>query len=365
MENNYKLVVPSPTMIIRQRVRQATRRKEAILLTGVIMGGGPSAWAIEDHLKAGLVVYATPEAAKTINDDLAAVEKVGVKVVSEDEAKSLPNSIKRILMRDFDFPSIQNAFQTFGTSIKNLDVLAVGVFDHGNAPPNISDRKFRFDYLDERIRKLNQLSAFAYAARDVPYSMTRLQCVVDSARKADCPVVVMDTAPAAVLGATLDPQVSAREQVIIANIGNFHTLAFRLGEKGIEGLFEHHTGFLNWGKLEGLLRALGNGSIRGKDVFDDQGHGALMYDPTAMAFGEGGFDVVITGPRRNLFPLVYGQDEATYLRPYYAAPFGDMMITGCFGILAAVADLMPELAEPIRNSLKSGTRSGSAPWEVE
>ena len=42
LENGFKLVVPSPTMIVRQRLQEATRKREAVLLTGVIMGGGPS-----------------------------------------------------------------------------------------------------------------------------------------------------------------------------------------------------------------------------------------------------------------------------------------------------------------------------------
>lgn len=365
MENNFKLVVPSPTMIVRQQIKQATQREEAILLSGVTMGGGPNSWAAEDHLREGLAIYATPDAARTFNDDLLAVKEMGIIVVSEDEAKSLPETIRRLNLRDFDFPSISRAFQAFGISLDHLDAIAVGVFDHGNAPANVSDRQFRFDYLDERIRKLNRLSAFAYRAEDVPVHMTRQLCVVDSAREVGCPLVIMDTAPAAVLGATLDPTVAAREKVIISNIGNFHTLAFRLGRNGIEGLFEHHTGFLDRNKIERLLRALGNGIIRHEDVFKDQGHGALMYDSTPLIFGQGEFDVVITGPRRSLFPPGSPGDEPSSLRPYYPAPFGDMMITGCFGILAAIADVMPELAEPIRSSLKVDSRIGNAPWEVE
>ena len=65
----------------------------------------------------------------------------------------------------------------------------------------------------------------------------------------EIPLVVMDTAPAAVLGATFDPLVQARPRVLIANVGNFHTLAFRLGPGGIEGVFEHHTGLLDLPKL--------------------------------------------------------------------------------------------------------------------
>jgi len=50
-----------------------------------------------------------------------------------------------------------------------------------------------------------------------------------SAADFDGEVMLMDTAPAAVLGALLDPVVSAHQQVIVCNVGNFHTLAFRLG----------------------------------------------------------------------------------------------------------------------------------------
>ena len=303
MENNFKLVVPSPTMIIQKQIKQATQRGESILLTGVTMGGGPSAWAAEAHLRAGFHVYATPKAARTFNDDLDAVKAMGVEVVSEDEAAGLPESIRRLTMLDFDFHSIVIALQSFGIELDNLAAIVVGVFDHGEAPANISDRKFRFDYLDERIRKFNQLSAFAYRAENVPNIMTRMQSVVDSAMGLDAPLVVMDTAPAAVLGATLDPKVASREEGDHCQRGNFHTLAFRLGPGGIEGLFEHHTGFLDLDKLEGLLMRLADGTLRSEDVFDDQGHGALVYESSPLVYGEGDYDVVITGPRRSIFQM--------------------------------------------------------------
>ncbi len=365
MENNFKLVVPSPTMIVRRQIMQATAHGEPILLTGVTMGGGPSTWATEAHIRAGLAVYATPEAARTFNDDLAAVKEMGIEVVSEDEARLLPETVRRLRLRDFDFASIAHAFQTFGITLDHLEAIAIGVFDHGNAPANVSDRQFRFDYLDERIRKVNRLSAFAYRGEDVPVIMTRLQSVVDSAEDINFPLVVMDTAPAAVLGATLDPKVAGRERVIITNVGNFHTLAFRMGKNGIEGLFEHHTGLVDVYKLESLLMALAEGKIRREDVFNDQGHGALMYDCTPLPLGVGEYDVVITGPRRKLFRPGGPSFKPLSLRPYYPAPFGDMMITGCFGLLAATADVMSELAGPIRASLYNNGGSGVAPWDTD
>jgi hypothetical protein len=42
-----------------------------------------------------------------------------------------------------------------------------------------------------------------------------------------------------------------------------------------------------------------------------------------------------------------------------------MMITGCFGLLAAVADLYPQYGETIRASLNGGGGSGTPPWEIE
>lgn len=43
LENGLKMVMPSPTMLVRRRIREATARGEDVLLSGVTMGGGPSA----------------------------------------------------------------------------------------------------------------------------------------------------------------------------------------------------------------------------------------------------------------------------------------------------------------------------------
>jgi uncharacterized protein (DUF1786 family) len=359
LENGFKLVVPSPTMMVHRRVKQATRRGDALALTGVTMGGGPSHWAVRDHAKAGYPVYATPDAARTFDDNLEVVASQGIRLISDDEIDNLPSSVLRLELQDFDFQGIARSFEHFGVSLEDLDLVAVAVFDHGAAPPDVSDRQFRFDYLDRRIRSSNRLSAFAFKAADVPPIMTRLQAVVDSAQGFDAPLVVMDTAPAAVLGATLDPGVRRRSRVMITNVGNFHTLAFRLGLSGIEGVFEHHTGFLDLPALEGLLRSLADSSLTHEEVFGDHGHGALVYQQQPLELGDGEYDLVVTGPRRAIF-----MGDAT-LRPYYPAPFGDMMITGCFGLLAAVADLYPQYGETIRASLNGGGGSGTPPWEIE
>jgi uncharacterized protein (DUF1786 family) len=364
IENGFKLIVPSPTMIVHRQVKATTKTRTPILISGVMMGGGPSAWAVEAHARAGLKTYATPAAAKTLNDELDKVRALGIEIVSDDEAAALPDSVQRIEFRDFNLPAIKRALSPFGVDLSDLDAIAVAVFDHGDAPAGVSDRQFRFDYLDERIRKKKSLASFAFLADDISPIMTRLQAVADSAGNLDCPLVVMDTAPAAVLGASFDPVVSQREKNIITNIGNFHTLAFRIGEKGIEGVFEHHTGEIDLPRLETLLHALADGSLKHEDVFDDMGHGALMYSDDKFEFGNDGFDVVVTGPRRSMFNRKSQIRNRKSLRPYFAAPFGDMMIAGCFGLLAAAAEILPNLTEAVSKSMKEAG-GGRPPWEID
>jgi uncharacterized protein (DUF1786 family) len=373
LENGFKLILPSPTMMVHRRLKQMLASRAPLLLTGHQMGGGPSAWAIEEYARAGIPVYMTPSAATTINDELEKVQTLGIKIVSEEESEKLEDQTGEVLhleLKDFDFDLISKTFNDYGVSFNDLDAIAVAVFDHGNAPAGVSDRQFRFDYLDERIRAKNSLAAFAYLAEDIPSIMTRLQAVADSADELPCPLVVMDTAPAAVLGANFDVQVATRKQKIICNVGNFHTLAFRLGEKGIEGVFEHHTGEIDLMKLESLIHKLADGSLRHQDVFDDIGHGALMYTDETFEFGKDEFDVVVTGPRRSMFMEWGGLPPTQELAPalqrlkaYFATPFGDMMIAGCFGLLAATAEVMPHLAESIYGSLRGAHSRGVAPWD--
>lgn len=357
LENGYKLVMPSPTLIVHRQLKDATRHRRPVLLTGYLMGGGPSQWAARDHILAGAALYATPAAARTFNDDLDWVQtEMGVQIVSDDEARALNDDVLRLELKDLDFPMIADAFARFGYALQ-VDAVAVAVFDHGDSPPGYSDRQFRFDYLDSRRQQANTLSSFAHRADAIPKSMTRLQAVADAARAQGLlgPVMVMDTAPAAVLGATLDPLVAEKISTgaLVANIGNFHCLAFRLGAAGIEGMFEHHTGEVTRDKLDNFLAALADSSLQHRDVFEDMGHGALIYESQPMSAP---YFLSVTGPRRNLM-------RGSRHRPYFAVPYGDMMAAGCFGLLRAFVDVYPEWSEPIVRAFSNWIPS-AAPWEV-
>ncbi len=347
IENSLKLVMPSPTLLIGQEVRAATAAGRPLLITGVLMGGGPVSWAVEDHRRAGLRVLATPEAARTFNDDLDQVrEQLGIEIIADEEGRRLAaqSEFAHVEFRDFDYRAIERAFAAFGVTLRP-DALALAVFDHGAAPPEVSDRQFRMDYLAERLRRDTRLSTFASYAHDVPPIMTRLAALAGTAlRQASLPTVVMDTAPAAVLGAWHDPQVLAQPHPLIVNVGNFHTLAFQFHEGRFLRLFEHHTGEVTRASLVRWLTALADGTVRHDAVFADHGHGALVLDATPLPLT---FAAVV-GPRRGLL-------ADADLPIYNAVPYGDQMLTGCYGLLAACADLESAWREPIADVLAGRT----------
>jgi uncharacterized protein (DUF1786 family) len=339
VENGLLLLLPSPTIMVARKVRPATAARAAIALHGPIMGGGPCHWAVEDHLRAGLAVYATPSAATTFNDDLGWVQgQMGVRLVSEDELAALPPEVERIATGDVDLAAIGRALAAFGVEA-GYDGVAVAVFDHGAAPPDVSDRVFRFRYLADRLAGEGGLLALGFRRDGIPAAMTRLQAAADAVPQG-LPAVVMDTAPAAILGALDDPLVAAQRDLLAANVGNFHCLAFHIVEGRIAGCFEHHTGELKPGQLERYLRQLGEGTISNREVYESSGHGALVLHPTpdARPF------LAVTGPRRS---ALRGAAPA----PYFAVPHGDMMLAGCFGLLRAFAARYPEHAEALERAL--------------
>ncbi len=343
VENCLQMIMPSPTVLVAQQIREATERGEDVLLTGTIMGGGPSSWAADDHLRAGHRVYATAGAAKSFNDDLEQVAKSGVRVVSDDEVDDLQD-VCRIEMRDIDLDALHGAFASFGVDLA-FDALAVAVFDHGNAPANYSDRLFRFEFLAERIKALNSPAAFAFMSDRIPARLTRMQSVADGVR-ADVPLMVMDTAPAAVLGAMEDDRVRTRRTEIVVNVGNFHTLAFRFSDGAITGVFEHHTGELKPEQLEGLIAQLAAGTLTHDAVFNSKGHGALILDPRADPLDF----LAVVGPRRGML-------LRSRFKPYFATPYGDMMLAGCYGLVRAYAELNPSAAPEIERALDAARQT--------
>lgn len=351
IENALQMIMPSPTQIAAARIREATAVRRTVALTGVIAGGGPCHWALEDHLRAGLPAYATPEAATTFDDDLDRVREMGVTVVSEDEIATI--DAETIRLQDLDLDAIRTAFGAFGVS-GDFEGLALGCLDHGAAPPGYSDRLFRFDHLRSVVEDRNDLRAFAYLPNELPEYLTRARMLLANA-ESDAPIVFLDTGPAAALGVLQDPEVGARQEQVVVNLGNMHALCFHLRGTMIVSLYEHHTGEVTAEQIEDFTERLATGTLAHDEVFGSKGHG-VYYTKTPRA--EAGLRPVptargdapilaVTGPQR-------GKLRGSRLAPYFAVPHGDMMASGCFGLLWAFAERHLNEREEILNALGVG-----------
>jgi uncharacterized protein (DUF1786 family) len=349
VENSLIMVMPAPTQIIAKKVRKATRKGKTIVLTGNIMGGGPSAFAIRDHLKAGFPVYATEKATLTINDNIEKVKAFGIRIVSEEEAKKLVSeeNVQEIVMQDFDLESTSSALSVFEVQMPTN--YAVAVQDHGNAPEK-SNRVYRFELLRELIEKGGELENFVYRPEEISEAFTRMKAQADSLLKATgkqkIRAVFMDTGPAAIFGALADP--AAVQPSVVVNIGNGHTLGALVNENRITAVFEHHTSLMSPDKLQDYIIRLADGKLGFKEVFEDGGHGAYIKE--APRFEQIRFEqvrsLIVTGPRRQMLQELTepGIRKEISNKLHFAAPFGSMMLSGCFGLLAGFLKKYPELS---------------------
>jgi len=319
MENNVKLVLPSWTTVLARRVKQATREGRPLFLTGNLMGGGPVVGAMKRHLRAGYPVYVTPRAALTVRDNLDQVRERGYTIV--EEPPDVPGLLT-LRTRDVDLDALAGALRPFGVTLP--ETVAVAVQDHGECLEG-SNRKFRFQLWREFVERGGPILGLAY--REPPPCYTRMRAVQQDAPGA----VLMDTGPAALWGMLEDQQVAVHQDqgFIAVNVGNQHTLGVLLRGERILGLFEHHTVLMTTQKLARLVDRLRAGTLTDEEVYGDNGHGAFVgpeYTP------DPGFDfVAVTGPQRHL---------AAGLGYHLAAPYGDMMLTGCFGLVTATRRLL-------------------------
>ncbi|MEX2238715.1 MAG: DUF1786 family protein [Dehalococcoidia bacterium] len=341
-ENSVKLILPSPTEIAARRVRAATAEGQAIVFTGSIQGGGPCHWATNDHLEAGGVVYATTEAARTFDDDLENVRSMGVHLVSEEEAaQCVVSGAAEVRLRDLDLGAIRAALEPFAVDT-DFDGLALGCLDHGNSPPGYSDRLFRFEHLARVVEERNDLLNFAYLPGELPDYLTRAQALMAAAAGEAPQVSFMDTGPAAALGALQDERVPADGRRTVLNVGNMHTLAFDLEGPRINGLYEHHSGEISGAQIADFTRRLATKELTHDEVFNSKGHGTYYAagEPEETPF------VAVTGPQRG---KVRG-----LLDGCFAAPHGDMMVSGCFGLLRGFGECYPEAHKAIEGRLLAG-----------
>jgi uncharacterized protein (DUF1786 family) len=306
IERSLKLVLPSPTVVKAGEITRAGKGGRAVFLEGSVMGGGPIVRAVREHVRRGFPVYASPQAAPTLHDSLEKVREMGVRIVDTP----LKDAVS-IHTTDFMKTELQEIFDRFG--IPFPDQFAFAVQDHGFSPAR-SNRIFRFELLKEQLEEGNW-SIYALIQDPPRKEMTRMWALREQVPGA----LVMDTGPAAVLGMLCDPWVreKANTGITLVNAGNGHTLCFTLKGEIVHGVCEHHTMILTPARLREILNKLQNGTLTNEEIFTSGGHGAVVHEPLPTDA------IAVTGPnRRMLLPSAY-----------QAAPFGDMMLTGCYGVV--------------------------------
>lgn len=313
IENSFKMVMPSPTRIIAEKIR---KHHNDIFIKGSTMGGGPINKAIKNHLDRGYKVIMTESAAKTVRDDLDRVKEFGINIIPDSEKHPELGSIE---LKDIDLDAIEEAFSKFDVEM-DFDELGIAVQDHGYMS-GMGDRNFRFMKIKEKLNVPRRPEEFAYHG-DVPEYFSRMNAVLKSLK--GYKPTMMDSKFASVCGATCDDYVKDLESYIVMDIGNGHTLAAACEEGKIIGVFEHHTRALTPTKLKNLVLKLEKGTITHEEVHDDGGHGAWVTGPMSKCEC-----IVATGPLRELL-------KQTDLKVHNAAPAGDVMMTGPVGLIKSI-----------------------------
>ena len=320
MENAIQLVLPSATAIVGRRIESARRAGRPVFLHGNLMGGYHTSNAVWRHLEAGLAVYATERAARTVHDDIDLLARRGVRITD-----AAPDDAVAIEMHDLDLARLAKVLGPYDVTLPAT--VAVAAQDHGFSP-KASNRLFRFEHWKRFLVPGGTLADHIWT--QPPEYMTRLLAIQQDAPGA----IVADTGPVAVLGALEDEHVAreAERGACIVNVGNQHTLGLLVRGEELFGVMEHHTESMTTEKLERLISRLIAGTITHDEVFADDGHGALILD-AYRDVGPFPF-IAVTGPNRAM---------ARPLGWYFAAPHGAMMLSGCFGLVRGVKEKAPSL----------------------
>jgi uncharacterized protein (DUF1786 family) len=285
------------------------------------MGGGPLTWAISDHIKKKHAVMMTPLSAMTIRDDLSEVERMGVKIIGENDIEKY--TCEKIETKDIDFELIKKILTSLNEDFK-FDWIGIAVQDHGHAPKK-PDRIFRFEKIKEAIKKKPKVYEMGYEAPPKYYA--RMNSALRIAKKVFAGrIFIVDTKIAAIVGAIHEIE---ERPVVSIDVGNGHTLVAIIGEENrVLGMFEHHTGLLTTKKLEDLIIRFVEGVLTNEEVFNENGHGCYIEEKIGMKNIK---KIVATGPKRALL-------SRSKLGVKFASPIGDVMMTGPIGIVNMIKE---------------------------
>lgn len=353
LENSIKIVLPSPTRIMAQKIRKSTN---GILFTGEIMGGGYIKRAIVEHISKGYNVVMEENAARTIKDDVDKVKSLGIDIIKNNKNNKAIADIflhDTIALMDVDLDTIMETVHKFDSDA-SFDYIAVAVQDHG-FNDTMGDRDFRFSKIKEKLNTPIAPEEFAFYADspdniNIPEYYSRMNAVKNTLSSNNSSnnnslnndddnnnlndnnnsskwegALIQDSKFASIVGACADPYTNNFNSYIVMDIGNGHTMAAAIENGKINGVFEHHSHTLTGEKIEYFVNKLAKGTITHEEVYNDHGHGAQSIKSIKTLE-----KVIVTGPNRKFI-------EDTNLDYYYAVPGGDVMMTGPVGLIKSLA----------------------------
>jgi uncharacterized protein (DUF1786 family) len=327
IENCVKMVLPSPSQVFAAKVRKATRFHKDIFVKGDIIGGGAFAFALRNHVEKGLRVIMTENTAYTIRNNLEEVRELGIEIIAEkEEPRDFKGEI--LAIEEVNLTKLQRFLTEFDETLSDVDVVAVAVQDHGVFPKGVSNRRFRIQKMKELLKGNPKPETLAFKEEEIPSYFLRMKSVASASRRQlpTATVLLMDTSPAAILGCLNDPSVEKANTVLAVNVGNGHTMGAITSARNIVGVMEHHTRLLTPQKIERLLVNFADGKLSDEEVFKDDGHGLFfLAEPLGFSKIE---KVIATGPNRSIL-------AKTDLSVHFAAPAGDVMMTGPLGLVEA------------------------------
>jgi uncharacterized protein (DUF1786 family) len=267
-------------------------------------------------------------ASATLNHDVEKVKSWGLKVVEDDRADRMRDSLDYavITLSDLELPRIEQIVNSFGVPYV-FDAVAICAQDHGVPDPGISHLDFRHNMFAARLTQKPYPHTLLYPSVQVPDTMNRLKSIAGSAEQLPvAEVFVMDSGMAAILGASLDGHCRQKKRFLVLDIATSHTVGAAMASEEIAGFFEYHTQDITLEKLEDLLRNLANGKLSHQQILSEGGHGAFLRQAVGFNAVE---TIVATGPKRKLL-------ARSRLPIEFGAPWGDNMMTGTVGLLEAL-----------------------------
>jgi uncharacterized protein (DUF1786 family) len=329
VQNCIKMVFPSPSLLFSKKL---ARNKKDVFIDGYTIGGGHLISQLKRILSQGNHVLMTEESAFTLYNNLDRVRGLGIEIVNQ-----IPIEFQglHITFDEVNINQLATLLSYMGEELEDMNAIAIAVQDHGVSSGNIDQNKFRLAKFKEFFTQTPKLSNLLFTDLNLPEYYFRMKSAIKALKKhlPKSKVFIMDSTIAAILGCLYEDLGASNAVARIAvNIGNSHITAVKTLNWNVISLMEHHTELLSLNKFENFLTKLRMENLNSQELIEDGGHGAIFLGDF---HGECKEEILITGPRQELI-------KHSKLKLHTAAPTGDIMITGAYGLAKSVEEKMTE-----------------------